>query len=1080
MGVGGDVIFGSNDGTLYAVRTRGSVSWCWAAPRPAYFYATPAMWLNGVNWHVLAGDLNGTLWEFNADTGALVGALDVGAGLASSPALALRGPPAAYVGTLQTGRLLKVPLGGYGASGWAFPAGGAVSSSPAVWIDGSGREVVVVGSENGTVWALEGASGGVVWAFPTGGAVVASPSLAALDYDGEDGDAVVFVGSLDGFMYALFARNGTVMWRYRTRGPVQGSAAAAVNCTGSAERHAPGALFFGSDDGYFYGLSMATGAPLWPPRFLQRGVVGAPAVSMVDTSCLVYVGGGDGALRAFNGSSGEWAWTVQVGDVVLSSPAIGPAGEVCVGTQDTLGLRGAVVCLEEGEPTGSVSASASPLPSRSALFTRTAAADGDTPTYTPTAPPSAAPSRTQSAPASAAPVSASTSSTASASPSPPLSTTLSPSRSAASPSPTRTAGGAGDGGGSASPFFSLSARATATASASPYDGGTLGSGPAAGAPWAQGGGGAGRSGDASGAPVRAAATLGAVFYADVDLPGLMWRAAVGGSVRGGAAVDGRGWVYVGVEGGGGAAGGAGGGVAVVEGTTGALLAFSPSTYGVRGVPARGGGEVFYAGVNGGFMSVALWGGRGAAPPLAPAPAPLWRFAQPDVSAQLAPAPAFAYASPLLVPGRGAVFAASMDASATTPHLFSLNASTGELLWALPRGGLEVASAPSASPDGGTLYVGTAGGGVAAVRADDGGGAWAGGDAALPPPPGSSGPLPVWAPVAVAPGGALLLACTARALWALHAANGALAWNFTPTALVAGATPDGLLPGAPSAAAPPPGAPGAPLPPFFAYWPAAGTLHALRGDTGALVWAYGAAAAGWVVAGAPAVAPGGATVFVVTTDGGLHGVAAATGARRWRWDAGQPLWAPPAVGINGWLFVGGAGGDLFAIGSLASASASPSASSSPSPSLSTTLSPSPSGGAGDGGGSASPFFSLSARATATASASPYASTSASSTVSGTHAATASASPASPYASTSASSTVSGTHSPSLSIGLSGSAAAIGYVSPVPSTFFARPNFIPVPTRYFSGGGDQGGSSSGSLALAAQLAVAAAVAAERERE
>lgn len=1064
MGVGGDVIFGSNDGTVWAVRTRGTTSWCWAARRPAYFFAAFALYSWGANWRLLAGDLNGTLWQFDSVTGAQLGSLDLGASLASSPALAQVGAPAAYVGALQTGRLHKVALPAL-APLWAFPAGGPVPSSPAVWIDVAGREVVFFGSENGTLWALWGADGSVAWAFPTGGAVVASPSLAAADFEGTKGDALVYVGSMDGSMYALHAGNGTLAWRFRTGGPVQGSAAVAVNCTGVADApNAPGALFFGADDGFFYGLSLATGAPLWPPLFVQRGVVGAPAVSQVGVQCLVYVGSGDGSVRAANGTSGEWAWRADVGGAVLSSPAIGPEGEVCVGTQDAQGLTGAMVCLEEGLATISGSASASAPPAATAVFTRTPEPWDDTHTQTVTQPRSAAASATPSrsgGPSASAPPSRS--STASASASPFESPSLSPSRSAASRTPSRSSGG------SASPAPpSSSGAATPSASASPYAGGALGSGPAAGAPWAQGGRDGSRSCDASGLPVRAAASAGtpaaALFFVDVDSPALMWRAAVGAAVRGGAAVDGRGWVYVGVEGGRGAGAAAGGGVAVVDGGTGVVLSFAPSAYGVRGVPARGGGEVFYAGTDGGVAAWALWGGADATPPLAPAPAPLWRYSPPPLApAQLAAAPNFAYASPLLLPGTDAVFAASIDASTSAPHLYALNASSGSLLWALPRGGLAVASAPSAAPGGATLYVGTVAGGVAAVRSADGWGAWAAGDAALPPPPGASAPLPVWAPVAVAPDGGTLLAGTSRALWALRAANGALAWNFTPPLTSgSGGAPDGFLPGAP-AAAPPPAAlalpAGAAAPPFVAYWPSAGTLYALRGDSGAPLWAYVAAAsAGAVVAGAPAVAPGGATVLLATTDGYVHAVAAATGAQRWRWGAGQPLWAPPALGLNGWVFVGGAGGDLFALGAAATATASPTESASGRPSASTTPSATASGGA-----SGSP--------TACASRSP--------TVSGSATTVASASRTDEPRPT-------GTASPSSSWTVaptpSNTPSALATFEPCPtlSNSPAPPSqssFVSYGVRGFSGAEASGGGGAGAVALAVALVLAAAAAAER---
>jgi outer membrane protein assembly factor BamB len=240
-----------------------------------------------------------------------------------------------------------------GASLWSFATGGAVRSSPAI-VDG----VVYAGSSNGSVYAIDAATGTEIWSFATGGDVTASPLVV---------DGLVFVGSRGGTFYALEAATGGVSWSKRTWGVWHGAAYengtvfvgsdqskvfafdattgnqkwvttldGRVRCTPSVWQ---GTVYVGDDAAKVYGLNEATGAQRWASRAasVDAGAVvrSSPAVG----HGLVYVDTGettpmDGHVVAFNATNGNQVWRMHLADYATSSPALAN-GVLYLGSYDT-------------------------------------------------------------------------------------------------------------------------------------------------------------------------------------------------------------------------------------------------------------------------------------------------------------------------------------------------------------------------------------------------------------------------------------------------------------------------------------------------------------------------------------------------------------------------------------------------------------------------------------------------------------------------------------------------------------------------------------------------------------------------
>jgi outer membrane protein assembly factor BamB len=210
---GGSVYFGSENGTVYALRaTNGSVVWRYRA--------------SGAVKGGVAMDDQGRL--FFGDYSGHVQALRA-----------------------RDGKLLWRK----GTNGTAFGLGsGNFYATPAVAF---GR--VYLGNTDGNVYSYAADTGALAWRRHTGGYVYASAAVAKVP----GGQPTVYVGSYDGTFYALDARTGRVRWSRAAEGKISGG----ITILGDL-------VFYSTLNHHTTALNARTGARVWTtPRGAFNPVV---------------------------------------------------------------------------------------------------------------------------------------------------------------------------------------------------------------------------------------------------------------------------------------------------------------------------------------------------------------------------------------------------------------------------------------------------------------------------------------------------------------------------------------------------------------------------------------------------------------------------------------------------------------------------------------------------------------------------------------------------------------------------------------------------------------------------------------
>jgi len=197
---------------------------------------------------------------------------------------------------------------------WTFEAGGDFWGSPIV-ADGT----VYTGNADGQLYAIDAETGTKEWQFRADGRIETTPAYAA---------GTVYVGSYDRHVYALAADTGEKRWELATDGLIRGS-----------PKVVGGTLYIGvgchnlackwyaddpSENGWVYSVDTSTGEPNWIVEIGDE-VVSSPAIDEET----VYIGSSDSNLYALDRSNGDERWRYGTWGRVWASPTL-VAGTVYV------------------------------------------------------------------------------------------------------------------------------------------------------------------------------------------------------------------------------------------------------------------------------------------------------------------------------------------------------------------------------------------------------------------------------------------------------------------------------------------------------------------------------------------------------------------------------------------------------------------------------------------------------------------------------------------------------------------------------------------------------------------------------
>jgi len=188
-----------------------------------------------------------------------------------------------------------------GAELWTFTGQKSFwASSPAVH-----NGIVFIGSQDKYVYAIDLETGEQIWRYLTGGAISSSSPVVYKDK--------VYIGSEDGFLYALNETTGALVWKESLGEKIYSSPAAYKD-----------KIYVGVDspnNGTYelHCLSAANGEGLWEVEAESGNkFTASPSVF----ANLVYIGGLDSKVYAFEYASGDEFWSKNTNHEITSTPAI--------------------------------------------------------------------------------------------------------------------------------------------------------------------------------------------------------------------------------------------------------------------------------------------------------------------------------------------------------------------------------------------------------------------------------------------------------------------------------------------------------------------------------------------------------------------------------------------------------------------------------------------------------------------------------------------------------------------------------------------------------------------------------------
>ena len=296
----GDIYFGSEDGSVYAVNLDGSLKWSYDTGGGV----VTAPLVSTMD-RLYVGSKSNVFYCFNRTNGDTIWTYTADDQIYSSAVID------------SSGRLFFGDLGGtmycldseFGTAYWEKAAGNRIYSSPALSPNGNS---VYIGGFDKKVYSLDGETGDILWNYETGGYILSSLAV--------DDEGVVYASSSDKKLYAINP-DGTEKWSYTTGGAIwYSSPALGVNND----------IYIGSDDNKLYSINRPDGTLRWD--FATGGDVrNSPAVA---ANGGVYFGSGDNTLYHLD-TSGTLQSSAIFGDQIqTSSAAIGAGGNIYIGSYD--------------------------------------------------------------------------------------------------------------------------------------------------------------------------------------------------------------------------------------------------------------------------------------------------------------------------------------------------------------------------------------------------------------------------------------------------------------------------------------------------------------------------------------------------------------------------------------------------------------------------------------------------------------------------------------------------------------------------------------------------------------------------
>lgn len=241
-----------------------------------------------------------------------------------------------YIGTGGTDRKLYKLDSLNGNQSWSVTPSASTNTelqtSPALSTDEatlyavSSGETLASGSLVGAnLYAVNTTTGAVTWTFSTGDRSVTASSPVV-------SGGRVFFGTLDGFLYGVNAATGLLDWAQPFDAQAQIYSTVAVSPDGATLYFATFDNVSGLDESKIFAVNTVTGTQVWASSNFAQGFTSSPALSNDGTR--LYIGCYDGNVYGVNTASGGVAWTFSSGAGGLgfdSSPAVAPNNMLYIG-----------------------------------------------------------------------------------------------------------------------------------------------------------------------------------------------------------------------------------------------------------------------------------------------------------------------------------------------------------------------------------------------------------------------------------------------------------------------------------------------------------------------------------------------------------------------------------------------------------------------------------------------------------------------------------------------------------------------------------------------------------------------------